>query len=211
MSGKRNYVFEDLSVNIPTEKNIAVLGNNGAGKSTFLRMLGGIESPDSGSIDTDLSISWPLGLSTGIQLSMTGRENTDFVCRIYGIENVKEAHEFILDFSELGAKYDELVSGYSSGMRSRLSFSLSILFKFDILILDEIISVGDAKFKAKSKSAIEELNKSGSKIILVSHSMKAVESMCDTSLVINNGQMHFFETTKEGINFLKRINGEKNK
>ncbi|HHQ4051956.1 TPA: ABC transporter ATP-binding protein, partial [Citrobacter freundii] len=123
----RHYVFKDLNFELPTGKSVALIGRNGAGKSTLLRMIGGIDHPDSGMITTDQTISWPVGLAGGFQGSLTGRENVKFVARLYASKDeLKEKIEFVQDFSELGKYFDMPIKTYSSGMRSRLGFSLSM-------------------------------------------------------------------------------------
>lgn len=133
---------------ISLKKSIALIGHNGAGKSTLLKMIGGIDRPDSGKIITNKTISWPVGLAGGFQGSLTGRENVKFVARLYvKKENVNNIVDFVRDFSELGKYFDMPIKTYSSGMRARLGFGLSMAFKFDYYLVDEITAVGDAKFK----------------------------------------------------------------
>lgn len=122
------YILKDVSIKIPSNKNIAILGSNGAGKSTLLRMLGGIDYPDKGIIRSKNNFSWPMGLSGGFQGSMTGRQNVKFVCRIYGEneDHIKDAINFVKEFSELGDYFDMPIKTYSSGMKSKLSFGLSL-------------------------------------------------------------------------------------
>ncbi len=121
----RHYVFKNLNIELPEDKNVALIGRNGAGKSTLLRMIGGVDYPDSGTITTNKTFSWPVGLSGGFQGSLTGRENTKFVARLYAKEHeIFEKVEFVEDFSELGKYFDMPLKTYSSGMRSRLGFGL---------------------------------------------------------------------------------------
>ncbi len=135
----RHYVFKDLNLEIPSGKSVAFIGRNGAGKSTLLRMIGGIDRPDSGKIITNKTISWPVGLAGGFQGSLTGRENVKFVARLYAKqEELKEKIEFVEEFAELGKYFDMPIKTYSSGMRSRLGFGLSMAFKFDYYIVDEV-------------------------------------------------------------------------
>ena len=124
----RRYVFRNLSLSIPPDKNIGLIGRNGAGKSTLMRLLGGADIPDSGTIVTDQSISWPVGLSGGFQGSMTGRDNIKFVCRVYGAEGeaMREKVRYVQEFAEIGDWIDEPIKTYSSGMRSRVAFGLSM-------------------------------------------------------------------------------------
>lgn len=209
ITGKKRVIYQDQSIIIPMDKDVAVLGRNGAGKSTLIRLIGGIEKPSSGEIKTSLSVSWPLGLGTGIQGKLTGRQNTEFVCRVYGIENVDEAHAYVQEFSEIGRNYDEVVSTYSSGMKSKLAFGISILIRFDVLLLDEVLSVGDARFKKKCESVLNELRERGSRILLVSHSEQSVRKMCQAGLVVNNGQLQYIDDIDMAINvFNGNLNGK---
>ena len=154
----RHYVFKDLNVELPTGKSVALIGRNGAGKSTLLRMIGGIDRPDSGNIITDKSISWPVGLSGGFQGSLTGRENVKFVARLYAEKHeLREKIDFVEDFAELGKYFDMPIKTYSSGMRSRLGFGLSMAFHFDYYLVDEVTAVGDARFKKKCADLFGEI------------------------------------------------------
>ncbi|WP_210498307.1 ABC transporter ATP-binding protein [Vibrio crassostreae] len=202
---RRKYVYQNFSVDIPPDKNLAILGANGAGKSTLIRMIGGLEEPDSGRIATNLRVSWPLGLGTGIIPSMSGRENTEFVCRVHGVSNIKEAHEFVMSFSELGKNYEETVRTFSSGMKSRLAFSLSLLFKFDVMLLDEIMSVGDARFQNKCKKVIEDWRASNTQLILVSHSESAIKENCQSALVLTGSKPEMFDNVEDGLKRFKEV------
>ena len=200
----RRYIFRDLTLAIPPGKNIGLIGRNGAGKSTLMRLLGGADIPDSGVIATDQSISWPVGLTGGFQGSMTGRENIKFVCRIYGAtgEAMREKISFVQDFAEIGTWIDEPVKTYSSGMRSRVAFGLSMAFDFDYYLIDEVMSVGDAQFKRKSTELFKEkLQKS--KVVLVTHSMKEVKNLCDIVLHVRDGHVSIYDDVDEGIKAYK--------
>lgn len=196
----RRYVFRDLSLAIPAGKNIGLIGRNGAGKSTLMRLLGGADIPDSGVIATDQSISWPVGLSGGFQGSMTGRDNIKFVCRVYGAvgEVMREKLQYVQDFAEIGTWIDEPIKTYSSGMRSRLAFGLSMAFDFDYYLIDEVMSVGDAQFKRKCAKVFEDkLQKS--KVVLVTHSMNEIQKLCDIVLHVRDGGIQIYEDVEEGI------------
>ncbi|HEC0887536.1 TPA: ABC transporter ATP-binding protein, partial [Escherichia coli] len=175
----RHYVFKDLNLEIPSGKSVAFIGRNGAGKSTLLRMIGGIDRPDSGKIITNKTISWPVGLAGGFQGSLTGRENVKFVARLYAKSN--ELHEkiaFVESFSELGKYFDMPLKTYSSGMRSRLGFGLSMAFKFDYYLVDEVTAVGDMRFKSKCLNVFNS-KKEESCFIMVSHSLNSLKDYCD--------------------------------
>ena len=196
----RRYVFRNLSLSIPPGKNIGLIGRNGAGKSTLMRLLGGADIPDSGSIVTDKSISWPVGLAGGFQGSMTGRENVKFVCRVYGAEGdaMREKVRYVQDFAEIGDWIDEPIKTYSSGMRSRVAFGLSMAFDFDYYLIDEVMSVGDAQFKRKCAEVFREKLQQ-SNVVLVSHSMPEIEKLCDIVLLVRDGGIQIYEDVAEGI------------
>ncbi|AJA14891.1 ABC transporter ATP-binding protein [Pseudomonas putida S12] len=196
----RRYVFRNLSLAIPPGKNIGLIGRNGAGKSTLMRLLGGADVPDSGTIATDRSISWPVGLTGGFQGSMTGRDNIKFVCRVYGAtgEAMREKIRYVQDFAEIGDWIDEPIKTYSSGMRSRVAFGLSMAFDFDYYLIDEVMSVGDAQFKRKCAEVFQEkLQKSN--VVLVTHTMSEVEKLCDVVLLVRNGSIQVYDDVAEGI------------
>ncbi|WP_287789631.1 MULTISPECIES: ABC transporter ATP-binding protein [Atlantibacter] len=189
----RHYVFKNLNLELPSGKSVALIGRNGAGKSTLLRMIGGIDRPDSGRIVTDKTISWPVGLSGGFQGSLTGRENVKFVARLYAKkEELKEKIEFVEDFAELGKYFDMPIKTYSSGMKSRLGFGLSMAFKFDYYLVDEVTAVGDARFKQKCADLFNSRHKEAS-FLMVSHSLNSLKQYCDVALLIDrksNTQLH---------------------
>ncbi len=203
----KKYILNDVSQIIPTHTNVGILGRNGAGKSTLLRMLGGIDFPNSGTIRSDKTFSWPMGLAGGFQGSMTGRQNVKFVCRIYGKSEIEieDAIESVKDFSELGDYFDMPIKIYSSGMKSRLSFGLSLFFDFDYLIIDETLSVGDKNFQVKSKAALRKKIENCN-VLLVSHSMPILKEICDSGIVVNGGQMQYYEDINEAIQVYDTIN-----
>ena len=196
----RRYVFRDLSFSFPSDVSIGLIGPNGAGKSTLLRLLGGIDSPDRGSIVTDSSISWPVGLSGGMQGSLSGRDNARFVCRLYGATgaSMRKKLRFVQEFAELGEYFDLPVKSYSSGMRSRLAFGLSMAFDFDYYLIDELMAVGDAQFKRKSQEVFETRLQT-SNLILVSHSMADIRQWCDVVVLVKDGGATLYEDVKAGI------------
>lgn len=196
----RHYVFKDLNIEIPSGKSVAFIGRNGAGKSTLLRMIGGIDRPDSGKIITNKTISWPVGLAGGFQGSLTGRENVKFVARLYAKqEELKEKIEFVEEFAELGKYFDMPIKTYSSGMRSRLGFGLSMAFKFDYYIVDEVTAVGDARFKEKCAQLFKERHKESS-FLMVSHSLNSLKEFCDVAIVFKDDNVvGFYDDVKEGI------------
>lgn len=195
----RHYVFKNLSAQMPAGTNIALLGENGAGKSTLLRIIGGIDFADSGEIRSEGRISWPVGLVGGFQGSLTGRQNVRFVCRLNSqTDQIDEKIRFVEDFAEIGKYFDMPVKNYSSGMKSRLSFGLSMAFEFDYYLLDEVGAVGDARFKAKSEALLKDLQER-SGIIMVSHNLKSLSRLCDVAFLLRGGKAEFFEDVNQAI------------
>lgn len=202
----RKYVFKDLSFTIPDGKNVAIIGKNGAGKSTLMNLLAKVDSPDSGRIITDQTISWPVGLSGGFQGSLSGRENVKFIARTQGFrgQEMRNIVTYVEDFAEIGSYFDLPVKTYSSGMRGRVAFGLSLAFDFDYYIVDEAMSVGDAHFKKKAKDAFDaKIGKAN--IILVTHGMTQVRTMCDLVIILNDGVATIYEDVEEGIKIYQNL------
>jgi len=198
--GGRHYVLKDVTLDIPPKKNLGILGPNGAGKSTLLRMIGGAEAPNSGSIDTEANVSWPLGVGVGFQSSLTGRQNIQFVCDVNGLSKMEsqEVISNVISFAELGDFFDMPVKSYSSGMRARLGFGLSITFDFDYYLIDELTSVGDAIFRKKAAQEFENI-KSKASLIFVAHNLKTLKDSCDSALFLRNGEVTYYENINDGI------------
>jgi capsular polysaccharide transport system ATP-binding protein len=199
-SGDRHFVFKNLSFTFPENCSIGLIGPNGAGKSTLMRILGKMDIPDSGKVITDKKISWPVGLSGGFQGSLSARDNVKFICRIYGYhgKEMQKKVQYVEDFAEIGKFFDEPIKSFSSGMRSRVAFGLSMAFDFDYYLIDEIGAVGDAKFKAKSKAAYEE-KLTNSNVIMVSHSMGEIKKWCDKVVLVKDGKATIYDDVEEGI------------
>jgi len=203
----KKYILKDVTLSIPYGVNIGILGRNGAGKSTLMRMLGQIEFPNKGKIYSPNSFSWPLGLSSGFVGNMSGRDNARFVCRLYGKtdkEMAKILNEVYM-FSELGDYFEMPIKTYSSGMRARLNFGLSLMFDFDYLLIDETLAVGDSRFKKKSKDALMEKIKTCS-VLLVSHNMNILKDICDAGIVVNDGSITYFSDISDAITKYEEIN-----
>lgn len=193
-----HYVLKNLNIDIPDDRDIAILGPNGAGKSTLLRMIGGIDFPSTGAIHSDRFISWPLALSSGFEGSMTGRENVRFICRIHGVRDTAEIEDFVKEFSELGDTFELPVRGYSSGMRSKYAFAVSMGFDFDTYLMDEIMSVGDEGFRKKCEKAISEKRESAN-IILVSHNVATLRDHCNAAILLAYGRAEFYDSVDRAI------------
>jgi len=204
----RKYILKEVTMVLP-EVNIGILGRNGAGKSTLMRMLGKIEFPNEGSIDSRNSFSWPLGLGGGFVGNMTGRANVKFVCTLYGKsrEETEAVIAYVKEFSELEEYFEMPIKTYSSGMKGRLGFGLSLAFDFDYMLIDETLSVGDARFRSKAKERLRKKIETCN-IILVSHDMKTLEEMCHSGLLVHEGKLTFYEDISEGIQRYNAINRE---
>jgi capsular polysaccharide transport system ATP-binding protein len=204
----RHYVFKDLSVELPSGKSVALIGRNGAGKSTLLRVIGGIDRPDNGKISTDKTISWPVGLAGGFQGSLTGRENVKFVARLYATQSeLRDKVAFVEEFAELGKYFDMPIKTYSSGMKSRLGFGLSMAFKFDYYLVDEVTAVGDARFKQKCADLFKARHQEAS-FLMVSHSLGSLKEFCDVALFIGrDNKVQYFDSVDEAIAVYKMDEG----
>ena len=197
ISAGKNVILDDVSFKFPEKKNIGILGVNGAGKSTLLRLIAGTEYHDKGKIIRTGKYSWPLGFSGSFHGSLTGIENLRFACRIYGAD-IKSVSEFVEDFAELGDYINEPILTYSSGMRSRLAFGLSMAIDFDVYLIDEIMGVGDQGFQKKCKNAFVE-KKETSSIIMVSHNMSTIREYSDTILLLTGEQLEIHDDVEEAI------------
>jgi len=191
-------ILDHATFSIPRGSRLGVLGINGAGKSTLLRLVSGNELPDSGRIRrSNVSVSWPLGFADSFHGSLTGRENIRFVCRIYG-RRFEEVVKFVQSFAELGEHLDMPVKTYSSGMKARLAFGLSMAFDFDVYLVDEITAVGDARFKEKCSDAFK--NKLvASDLIVVSHSTQTLLQYCTSGCVLHDGNLQFYASIGDAI------------
>ena len=187
-----NQVLDDISITFPTGENIGILGRNGVGKSTLLRILANIEQPDSGDVIRHQRVSWPIGFSGGFNGSLTGAENSRFVARIYGAD-VDEISKYTWEFSELKDYFFMPLRTYSAGMRARLAFSLSMAIDFSVYLIDEVTAVGDKPFQQKCREAFAE-RRQRSSVILVSHSLNNVKQYCKKCAVLVDGKLQMFDT-----------------
>ncbi|UPM49168.1 ABC transporter ATP-binding protein [Synechococcus sp. A10-1-5-1] len=200
-------VFQNLNFELNSGESVALLGRNGAGKSTLLRILGGIDQADSGTIEADCSMSWPVGLTGGFQGSLSGRENTTFVSKIYAghdPELIEEKVRRVEEFAELGVHFDRPFKTYSSGMRSRVTFGLSMAFDFDVYLIDEVTSAGDERFRKRSKKVLEQRHETAD-FIMVDHNLWGLKFHCDRALLLHNGSLIEFDDLEEGIATHKRL------
>lgn len=197
VNGRRKVVIDNLDATLPSGRSLALLGRNGAGKSTLLQMIAGTLRPDTGRIVSDGTISWPVGFSGSFHKDLTGAQNTTFVARIYGVDT-DGLIAFVQDFAELGEHFHMPIRSYSSGMKARLVFGLSMGIRFDTYLVDEVTAVGDAAFARKSRAVFLERMKTSS-AIMVSHQMRQVRKFCDAGIVLHRGRLEYYPDLDEAI------------
>ncbi len=201
--GPGRWVLQGVTFTIPPKLSVGLIGANGAGKSTLLRIIGGVDQPNKGRIERQCRVSWPMGFGGGLQGALTGRQNAKFVCRIHGHEDdIPERLAYIESFAEIGEAFDEPVKTYSSGMRSRLQFALSLAFDFDVYISDEVTATGDAAFKNKAFAAFKKLADHAS-IIMVSHGESTLRQFCSAGIWIHDGKAHWFDQIDDALKAYK--------
>ncbi len=197
MKGGTNHIMQNVSFTFPDDKNIGILGKNGAGKSTLMRLIAASEFPDNGEIRRTGKFSWPLGFGGGFSPSLTGEENLRFICRIYDAD-IEKVTKSVIDFSELGDFFYEPLLTYSIGMRSRLAFGLSMAIDFDVILIDEVLSVGDQVFRQKCLETMKEKSKHSS-LIMISHGLDTLRSFCDTMIIMHNGELKVYTDVEEAL------------
>ena len=183
-------VLNGVSVEVRKGDKLGILGRNGAGKSTLIRIISGAELPNGGRVTRQMAVSWPLAFGGAFQGSLTGLDNIRFICRVYGAD-FHGALPFVEEFSELGKYLREPVKTYSSGMRARLAFAISMAIEFDCFLIDEVISVGDARFHEKCRRELFE-KRSDRAMIIVSHEAHNIREHCSRACVLNDGLLREF-------------------
>lgn len=197
LKGVKKRVIDQLSFTFPADRNVAVIGPNGAGKSTLMRLISGAEQPDEGRIVRRGAVSWPLGFAGGFNGSMTGIENIRFVARIYGADT-EAVIDYVRWFAELGPSLGLPIRTYSSGMKARLAFGMSMAIDFDCYLIDEITAVGDESFKKKSQAVFRE-KLPHSRIVMISHSMSQIRQYCDCGMLLTPDGAWYFDDVEELI------------
>jgi len=192
-------IFEHVNLMVAPGEKIGILGRNGAGKSTMVRLISGAEQPTSGIVKRKMSVSWPLAFGGAFQGALTGLDNLRFICRIYGVD-AEDKIQFVEEFSELGIYLREPVHTYSSGMRARLAFALSMVVEFDCFLIDEIVAVGDARFTDKCHHELFE-KRADRAMIIVSHNPSYVREHCDRAVVLSGGGLHHFDDLQGAYDF----------
>lgn len=200
----KKIILDRVNLEFHAGVSYGILGVNGAGKSTTLKMIAGTMLPNSGRISKDVRVSWPLGFASGFHPDMTGKENLNFVARAYG-EDVRRVARFVEEFAELGDYINEPVRTYSSGMMARLAFGLSMAIEFECYLVDEITAVGDARFQQRCKVAFDNRRKNAD-IIMVSHGMDTIKEYCDKGVLLVDGRMMVYEDVEHAIEAYYRLN-----
>lgn len=203
--GAGKWVLRDINLTIPSRQNVGLIGGNGAGKSTLLRIICGADYPTRGRIERRCRVSWPLGQG-GLEGTLTGRQNAKFVSRVHGHkDDINDRLDFINDFAELGNAFDDPIQTYSTGMRSRLQFALSLAFTFDVYISDEVTAAGDANFKKKAADAFKNIV-SQSSLIMVSHNERDLKDFCQSGILLNDGHAYWFDHLDDALHAYKDSN-----
>lgn len=192
-------VLRDVNLTVQQGERVGILGRNGAGKSTMIRLVSGAELPTSGMVRREMSVSWPLAFGGAFQSSLTGYDNLRFICRIYGAEPADKV-AFVEEFSELGIYLREPVRTYSAGMRARLAFAISMVIEFDCFLIDEIVAVGDARFHEKCHRELFE-RRADRAMIIVSHDPGFILEHCTRATVLAAGELHHAPTVEEAFAF----------
>lgn len=198
-----NKVLDGIDLAIQRSDKIGILGRNGSGKSTLIKILSGAEKPDKGHIHLGMSISWPLAFGGAFQGSLTGLDNLKFICRVYGV-NYKDKIDYVEEFAELGRYFREPVKTYSSGMRARLAFAISMAIDFDCFLIDEVIAVGDARFHAKCQLELFE-KRSHHAIVMVSHDPNNIRVHCKKVGVLHAGKLVMFDDINKAYDHYHRL------
>ncbi|MEM9426503.1 MAG: ABC transporter ATP-binding protein [Pseudomonadota bacterium] len=196
-NGVEKVVADRIDMTFPSGAAIALLGRNGAGKSSLLKMIAGTMRPDTGRIETSGTVSWPVGFAQSFHADLTGLQNTRFVARIYGVDSDRLEHS-VQAFSDLGDHFQLPFRTYSQGMRARLAFGLSMAIDFDTYLIDEVTAVGDAAFRQACEAALaDRLSRRGA--VIVSHSLGFLRRVCDAGVVIEDGRAAWFNSIEAAI------------
>ncbi|MGH8538909.1 MAG: ABC transporter ATP-binding protein [Stenotrophobium sp.] len=200
---RAHVVFNDISFTIPRGFRLGLLGRNGSGKSTLIRLIGKIELPTRGTVEHSMSVSWPLGFTGSFQGSLTGIDNAKFIARIYRTE-FSRLRGFVEEFSELGDFLYEPVKTYSSGMRARLAFALSIAIEFDCYLIDEVLLVGDQRFHARCREHLFD-RRVDRAMVIASHDAAFISTVCDAALVLVNGKAHWYDDVGAAVQIYQTL------
>ena len=190
-------VLNHVNLRVNPGEKWGILGRNGAGKSTLIRIISGSDKPQSGTVRKTMTVSWPLAFGDAFQGSLTGRDNAKLISRVYGVD-FHQTLDMVEDFAELGPYLSEPVKSYSSGMRSRLAFAISMAIEFDCFLIDEGMSVGDHRFAKKCD--VELFEKRGDRaMIIVAHQTDLIRQHCEKVALLENGKLSVMPSVDEAI------------
>lgn len=196
-------ILKNINLKVQAGEKWGILGRNGAGKSTMIRIISGSDSPHSGEVIKDMSVSWPLAFGGTFQGSLTGKDNVRLISRVYGVD-YRKTLDLVEDFAELGQYLNEPVKSYSSGMASRLAFAISMSIEFDCFLIDEGMSVGDHRFHQKCN--VELFEKRGDRaMIIVAHQTDLIRNHCNHAAVLDNGSLQLYENVEDAIRIYESL------
>jgi capsular polysaccharide transport system ATP-binding protein len=198
-----HFVLDGINLRVARGEKVGILGRNGSGKSTLIRILSGEERPNAGQVRRGMKLSWPLAFSGGFQGSLTGLDNLKFICRVYGVDP-RDKSDFVQSFAELGKYFWEPVKNYSSGMRMRLAFAISMAVEFDCYLVDETLSVGDARFRDRCNEELF-LKRKDRAMVMVSHDVEMIKKHCDRAYVLQKGRMSRFENINMAVDAYQKV------
>lgn len=196
-------VLRGVNLTVQRGEKLGIVGRNGAGKSTIIRLISGAEQPDAGKVTRKMTVSWPIAFGGAFQGALSGLDNLRFICRVYGVDPHNKI-DFVENFSELGRFMREPVNSYSAGMRARLAFALSMVIEFDCFLIDEVVAVGDHRFTEKSE---EELfrKRSDRAMVIVSHDMRYVRQHCERVVLLIDGVIREFATMEDVVHAYEHL------
>ena len=199
----RKVILEDSCAEFAAGHNFGILGTNGAGKSTVIRLIAGSERPDRGTLRRRARVSFPLGFDGTFHGALSGRENVAFIARVYGAA-VRTTLRFVEEFAELEQYFDMPVATYSAGMRARLAFGTCLAIEFDVYLVDEITEVGDERFRRKCAAAFRQ-RLGASDIILATHNSHTIRQYCDRAAVLTGGRLELFDDVAGAFERYRRL------
>ena len=197
VKGQKKYIANNLNLTLPSRGSIGLVGRNGAGKSTLLKILAGTMRASSGRVISDGEISWQIGFAGSFHPELSGAQNVRFVARAYGVDT-DDLIDYVGDFAELGRSFHAPFRTYSSGMRARLAFGLSMGVPFSYYLIDEVTAVGDASFRKKCTAVLDERLKNAGAIV-VSHADATLKSICKSGMVLEDGHLTWHDKIDDAL------------
>jgi capsular polysaccharide transport system ATP-binding protein len=192
-------VLDHISFTVRKGQHVGILGRNGSGKSTLIKLLAGAEMPTSGHVRRDMKLSWPLSFGGAFQDVLTGRDNVRFISRIYNVD-YRTILPFVEEFAAIGIYMREPLWTFSSGMRARLAFGISLAIDFDCYLIDEVTAVGDSRFRERCEDELFQKRKDRG-LVFVSHSKETIAEHCESAMVLSGGRLHAFDKIDQAYDF----------